>query len=66
MVERLSSTLLQMLRTLEGRKWEAKVILGTESVYNRVKDPDGLACTVREQDKPKNKGRTLHRNNIMS
>ena len=55
-----------MLRTLEGRKWEAKVILGTESVYNRVKDPDGLVCTVREQDKPNNKGRTLHRNNIMS
>ena len=41
--------------------WEQKVY-----VIKEVKDPDGLVYTVREQDKPNNKSRTLHRNNIMS
>ena len=41
--------------------WEQKVY-----IIEKVKDPDGLVYTMREQDKPNNKSRTLHRNNIMS
>ena len=40
--------------------WEKKVY-----IIEEVKDPDGLVYTVREQDKPNNKSRTLHRNNIL-
>ena len=32
-------------------------------IIEEVKDPDGSVYTVREQDKPNNKSRTLHRNN---
>ena len=41
--------------------WEHKVC-----IIEEVKDQNGLVYTVREQDKPNSKSRTLYRNNIMS
>ena len=41
--------------------WEHKVC-----IIEEVKDQDGLVYTVREQDKPNSKSRTLYRSNIMS
>lgn len=57
-----------LVRNITPRECSSKLkLFWKQTIYiiEEVKEPGGLVYSVREQDKPNRKSRTLHRDNIM-